>query len=99
MRSNTCTADVVLHQRTVTLWKLVWRIELLEDSFPKKAAKACRRSSSSILLLCWKEIFPNEHAMRFDLVEELYMLPQKPPLKVKHFAVWLEIHDEVCCRK
>ena len=37
-----------------------------------------------------KEIFPNEDATRFDLVEELYGLPQKPPSTMHTFAAWLE---------
>ena len=37
-----------------------------------------------------KEIFPNEDATRFDLVEELYSLPQKPPATMHTFAAWLE---------
>ena len=56
------------------------RIELLEripDSLTKKATVAGCASSSAILFLCWKEVFPNEGAARFDLAEELYMMPQK----------------------
>ena len=37
-----------------------------------------------------KEIFPNEDATRFDLVEELYGLPQKPPSTMHSFEAWLE---------
>ena len=33
-------------------------------------------SSHDILKMALKEIFPNEDATRFDLVEELYGLPQ-----------------------
>ena len=61
------------------------RIELLEkisDWLAKKAAiVGCQRgctSSSSVLFSCWKEVFPNEDTTRFDLVEELRTLPQKP---------------------
>ena len=57
------------------------RIELLEqipDELTKKATIVGCTSSSSILFLCWNGVVPNEDATRFDLVEELYMLPQKP---------------------
>ena len=32
-------------------------------------------SSVTILFMWWKEIFPNEDATRFDLVDELYAMP------------------------
>ena len=35
-------------------------------------------SSHDMLKMALKEIFPNEDATRFDLVEELYSPPQKP---------------------
>ena len=47
-------------------------------------------SSHDILRMALKEIFPNEDATRFDLVEELYSLPQKPPTTMHTFAAWLE---------
>ena len=47
-------------------------------------------SSHDILKMALKEIFPNEDATRFDLVEELYGLPQKPPSTMHTFAAWLE---------
>ena len=47
-------------------------------------------SSPTILFTCWKEIFPNEDATRFDLVDELYALPAKLPTSVFQFATWLE---------
>ena len=47
-------------------------------------------SSHDILEMALKEIFPNEDATRFDLVEELYSLPQKPPSTMHTFAAWLE---------
>ena len=47
-------------------------------------------SSHDILRMALKEIFPNEDATRFDLVEELYSLPQKPPSTMHTFAAWLE---------
>ena len=47
-------------------------------------------SSHDILKMALKEIFPNEDATRFDLVEELYSLPQKPPSTMHTFAAWLE---------
>ena len=40
--------------------------------------------------MCWKEIFPNEDATRFDLVDELYTLPAKMPNSMFQFAAWLE---------
>ena len=42
------------------------------------------------LFMCWKEIFPNEDATRFDLVDELYTLPAKLPTSMFQFAAWLE---------
>ena len=47
-------------------------------------------SSHDILKMALKEIFPNEDATRFDLVEELYSLPQKSPTTMHAFAAWLE---------
>ena len=48
-----------------------------------------------------KEIFPNEDATRFDLVEELYSLPQKPPMTMHTFAAWLEdwVTKLNCCSR
>ena len=37
-----------------------------------------------------EEIFPNEDATRFDLVDELYTLPAKLPTSMFQFAAWLE---------
>ena len=55
--------------------------------------------------MCWKEIFPNEDATRFDLVDELYALPAKMPTSMYQFASWLEdwmaklvVADEVSAR-
>ena len=55
--------------------------------------------------MCWKEIFPNEDATRFDLVDELYTLPAKMPTSMFQLAVWLEdwmtklvVADEVAAR-
>ena len=39
--------------------------------------------------MCWKEIFPNEDATRFDLVD-LCTLPARLPTSVFQFAAWLE---------
>ena len=47
-------------------------------------------SSHTILFMCWKEIFLNEDATRFDLVDELYTLPAKMPTSMFQFAAWLE---------
>ena len=58
------------------------RIEFLEripDWLTKKATIAGCTSSSAILVLCWKESFPNEDATKFGVVEGLYMLSQMPP--------------------
>ena len=38
----------------------------------------------------WKEIFPNEDATRFDLVDELYALPVKMPTIMYQFELWPE---------
>ena len=40
--------------------------------------------------MCWKEIFPNEDAARFDLVDELYTLPAKLPTSMFQVGAWLE---------
>ena len=62
-------------------------------------------SSPTILFMCWKEIFPNEDATRFDLVDALYALPAKMPTSMYQFASWLEdwmtklvVADEVSAR-
>ena len=47
-------------------------------------------SSPTVLFMCWKEIFPNEDATRFDLVDELDTLPAKLPTSMFQFAAWLE---------
>ena len=69
------------------------RLELLTQ-FPnwltQKATMLGCTSSHDILKMALKEIFPNEDATRFDLVEELYGLPQKPPTTMHTFAAWLE---------
>ena len=69
------------------------RLELLTQ-FPnwlsQKATMLGCTSSHDILKMALKEIFPNEDATRFDLVEELYSLPQKPPSNMHTFAAWLE---------
>ena len=56
------------------------RHELLAH-IPEWLAKKARvlgcTSSSTILFMCWKEIFPNEDATTFDLVDDLYALPAK----------------------
>ena len=69
------------------------RLELLTQ-FPnwlsQKATMLGCTSSHDILKMALKEIFPNEDATRFDLVEELYGLPQKPPSTMHTFAAWLE---------
>ena len=43
----------------------------------RKAGVLLCTSSHTILFICWKEIFPNEDATRFDLVDELYIVPAK----------------------
>ena len=69
------------------------RLELLTQ-FPawltQKATMLGCTSSHDILKMALKEIFPNEDATRFDLVEELYSLPQKSPTTMHAFAAWLE---------
>ena len=47
-------------------------------------------TSSHTIFSCWKEIFPNEDATWFDLVDELYTLPAKLPTSMFQFAAWLE---------
>ena len=43
-----------------------------------------------ILFMCWKEVFPNEDATRFDLVDELYTLPARLTTSMFQLAAWLE---------
>ena len=69
------------------------RLELLTqfpDWLTRKATMLGCTSSQDILKMALKEIFPNEDATRFDLVEELHSLPQKPPTTMRTFAAWLE---------
>ena len=69
------------------------RLELLTqfpDWLTHKATMLGCTSSHEILRMALKEIFPNEDATRFDLVEELYSLPQKPPATMHALAAWLE---------
>ena len=56
----------------------------------KKAGVLGCTSSHTILFMCWKEIFPNEDAIRLDLVDEIYTLPAKMPTSMFQFAAWLE---------
>ena len=71
----------------------------------RKAGVLGCTSSYTILFTCWKEIFPNEDATRFDLVDELYTLPAKMPTSMFQFVAWLEdwmtklvVADEVAAR-
>ena len=68
------------------------RIELLEripGSLTKRAVIAGCTSSSNLVLMLQRSL-PNEGEARFDLVEELDMLPEKLPVTTRQFAVWLE---------
>ena len=56
----------------------------------RKAGVLGCTSSHTILFMCWKEIFPNEDATRFDLVDELYTLPAKMSTSMFQFTAWLE---------
>ena len=58
------------------------------DWLTHKATRLGCTSSHEILRMAMKKIF--EDATRFDLVEELYSLPQKPPAAMHAFAAWLE---------
>ena len=51
----------------------------LAEWLSRKAGVLGCTSSPTILFMCWKEIFSNEDATRFDLVDELYTLPAKLP--------------------
>ena len=63
----------------------------LPDWLSRKAGVLECTSSHTILFMCWKEIFPNEDATRFDLVGELYALPAKmPTTSMYQFASWIE---------
>ena len=73
--------------------KALLRHELLAhipEWLAKKAGVLGCTSSHTILFMCWKEIFPNEDATRFDLVDELYTLPAKMPTSMFQLAAWLE---------
>ena len=48
--------------------------------------------------MCWKEVFPNEDATRFDLVGELYAPPAKMPTNMYQFASWLENWKDACLK-
>ena len=56
----------------------------------RKAGVLGCTSSHTILFMCWKEIFPNEDATRFDLVDELFTLATKMSTSMFQFAAWLE---------
>ena len=62
----------------------------LPEWLSRKAGVLGCTSSPTILLMCWKEIFLNDDATRFDLVDELYTLPAKLPTSMFQFAAWLE---------
>ena len=62
----------------------------LPEWLSRKAGVLGCTSSSTILFMCWKEIFPNEDAARFDLADELHALPAKLPTSMYQFASWLE---------
>ena len=47
----------------------------LPDWLSRKAGVLGCTSSHTIWFMCWKEIFPTEDAMRFDIVDDLYALP------------------------
>ena len=51
----------------------------LPDWLSRKAGVLGCISSHTILFRCWKEIFPNEDATRFDLMDELDAIPAKMP--------------------
>ena len=51
----------------------------LPEWLSRKAGVLGCTSSPTILFMCWKEIFPNEDATRFDLVDELYALQRRCP--------------------
>ena len=73
-KSGTCTVARRLFQPLVTQWKALLRHELLAhlpEWLSRKAGVLGCTSSPTILFMCWKEIFPNEDATRFDLVDEL----------------------------
>ena len=62
----------------------------LPEWLSRKAGVLGCASSPTILFMCWKEIFPNEDATRFDLVDELYALSAKMPTSMYQFTAWLE---------
>ena len=62
----------------------------IPECLARKAGVLGCTSSKTILFMCWKEIFPNKDATRFDLVDELYTLPAKMPTNMFQFAAWLE---------
>ena len=62
----------------------------LPDWLSRKSGVLGCTGSPTLLFMCWKEIFPNEDATRFDLVDELYTLPAKLPTGMFQIAAWLE---------
>ena len=53
----------------------------LPEWLSRKAGVLGCTSSSTILFMCWKEIFPNEDATRFELVDEL-LQRSYPPARI-----------------
>ena len=92
MRTKTCTADVVPDQRAVVLWKLFCVLSCereLPDWLTKKATTQHQAQSCSY---AGRKSFRMKMQHGLKLVEELYVLPQKPPVTVHQSAVWFEEH-------
>ena len=66
------------------------RLAHIPEWLSRKAGVLGCTSTRTILFMCWREIFPNEDATRFDLVDELYTLPAKMPTSMFQCAAWLE---------
>ena len=58
----------------------------LPEWLSRKAGVLGCTSSHTILLMCWKEIFPNDDGARRDLVDELYAIPTEIPTTIYQFA-------------
>ena len=72
----------------------------LPESLTHKAGVLGCTSSHAILFMCWKEIFPNEEATRFDVVDELCALPAKMLTTMYQFSVRIMargLGHQACC--
>ena len=79
---STCDAVEALLRREL--------LSHLQELLSRKAGVLGCTSSRTILLMYWKEIFPNEDAGCLDLVDELHAVPSKMQTTMRQLASWLE---------